>query len=48
MTSTAPGAKAGAADTSAVTGFMGKFGVLKDAIPELWITFAIKVVSIAG
>lgn len=48
MLSTAPGAKAGAADTSAMTGFMGKFGVLRNAIPELWIAFAIKIVSIAG
>ncbi len=48
MTNTAPGGKAGAADTSALIRFMAKFGVLKDAIPELWIIFAIKFVVIAG
>ena len=32
MTTSAPGAKAGAAETSARTGFLGKFGVLKAAM----------------
>jgi MFS family permease len=48
MTNTPPGAKAGADDTSALSRFLAKFGVLKDAIPELWIVFAIKFVVIAG
>src|ERR1700722_8010708 len=48
MTNTAPGAKADADGTSALHRFMAKFSVLKDAIPELWIVFAIKFLSIAA
>ena len=48
MTNTAPGAKADAKGASAWHRFMAKFAVLKDAIPELWIVFAIKFVGIAA
>lgn len=34
--------------SSAVSRILGKFSVLKDAIPELWISFAIKVIGIAA
>ncbi|HEY3912928.1 MAG TPA: MFS transporter [Verrucomicrobiae bacterium] len=43
-----PEAKADAASSSAVRGFLGKFTVLKDAIPELWIVFALKFLIIAA
>ncbi len=48
MTTSAPGANAGANDRSALLRFVAKFGVLKDAIPELWIAFAIKFVIVAA
>ncbi|HEV7927105.1 MAG TPA: MFS transporter [Verrucomicrobiae bacterium] len=48
MTNTAPGGAADADGTSALRRFMAKFSVLKDAIPELWIIFAIKFLSIAA
>ncbi|EEF59108.1 MFS transporter [Pedosphaera parvula] len=35
-------------NASTVSGFFGKFSVLRDAIPELWISFAIKAISIAA
>jgi MFS family permease len=48
MTSTEPGAKADDDGVSASRDFLAKFAVLKDAIPELWIVFVIKFVSIAA
>ena len=48
MTDTAPRSKAGKDKTSALSRFFAKFGVLKDAIPELWMAFAIKCVVIAA
>jgi MFS family permease len=47
MTNTALETKADA-DTSGFHRFLGKFAVLKDAIPELWIVFAIKFLGIAA
>jgi MFS family permease len=35
-------------NASFVSRFLGKFSVLKDAIPELWISFAIKGITIAA
>lgn len=35
-------------NASFVSRFLGKFSVLKDAIPELWISFAIKGIAIAA
>src|SRR5580658_8293976 len=48
MTNTAPAAKADVEGQSALGRFTAKFAVLKDAIPELWIVFAIKFISIAA
>src|SRR5580658_5953455 len=48
MTNTAPAAKADVEGKSALRRFLAKFAVLKDAIPELWIVFAIKFISIAA
>src|SRR5580658_6612268 len=48
MTNTAPAAKADVEGKSALRRFAAKFAVLHDAIPELWIVFAIKFVSIAA
>jgi MFS family permease len=48
MTNTAPGAQADPKGASALHRFIAKFAVLKDAIPELWIVFAIKFVGIAA
>ena len=48
MTNAAPGDNADAPGQSALGRFLAKFAVLKDAIPELWIVFAIKFVSIAA
>src|SRR5580658_10047780 len=48
MTNTAPAAKADVEGKSALRRFAAKFAVLKDAIPELWIVFAIKFISIAA
>lgn len=36
------------ANSSALGRFLAKFAVLKDAIPELWIVFAIKIITIAA
>jgi MFS family permease len=48
MTSAAPTAEGERENSSALRRFVGKFAVLKDAIPELWIVFVIKFVSIAA
>jgi len=48
MINTVPGAKVDTDQPSALRRFAAKFAVLKDAIPELWIVFAIKFVSIAA
>jgi MFS family permease len=48
MTTSATGTGAGAPDTSALIRFAAKFGVLKGALPELWIVFAIKLLVIAA
>jgi MFS family permease len=48
MINTLPGGKADRDSPSALRRFGAKFAVLKDAIPELWIVFAIKFVSIAA
>jgi MFS family permease len=48
MTNTAPGAKTDADGASVWRRFVAKFAVLKDAIPELWIVFAIKFLGIAA
>ena len=46
--STTPGAPAVAESNSAVARFLGKFTVLFGAARELWLVFAIKVVTIAA
>jgi MFS family permease len=38
----------GVENASVVSRFLGKFSVLKDAIPELWISFIIKGIAIAA
>src|SRR4051812_27737107 len=43
---TTPGLRVESAST--VSRFFGKFSVLRDAIPELWISFVIKAISIAA
>ena len=48
MINTAPGDEADANDSSTGRRFMAKFAVLKDAMPELWIVFAIKFLGIAA
>jgi MFS family permease len=48
MTNADPIAEGGRENTSAWRRFTAKFAVLKDAIPELWIVFAIKFISIAA
>jgi MFS family permease len=48
MTTSVPGAQLDAKSLPARRHFLGKFAVLKDAIPELWIVFIIKFVSIAA
>ncbi|HEX3716638.1 MAG TPA: MFS transporter [Verrucomicrobiae bacterium] len=48
MITPSPDAKADAASSSAVRGFLGKFAVLRGAIPELWIVFALKFLIYAA
>lgn len=48
MTNAAPGAGEKPGHPSALGRFTAKFAVLKDAMPELWISFAIKFVGIAA
>ena len=48
ITNTATGADAGARAQGGLAGFFAKFAVFKDAIPELWIVFAIKLFTIAA
>ena len=48
MTTSARGAGTNESNGSALNQFAAKFGVLKGALPELWIVFAIKFVVIAA
>ncbi len=48
ITPIVPSGETEASKSSALQRFFGKFAVLHDAIPELWLVFAIKFISIAA
>ncbi|HEY3862596.1 MAG TPA: MFS transporter [Verrucomicrobiae bacterium] len=48
MTPIAPSAKTDEGASTALGRFIGKFTVLRDSIPELWIVFGIKILGIAA